>query len=395
MAALYKRGRLWWVKFRHRGKLIRQSTQTANRQLARERGRLLEASVKDGRFALAAACTQTPLGELLEQFCEHLRATRTAKSAQNELYYLRQLFGPMCPALQVNSRKPLPDAERRRRLAALKPSELRPGREHIRVTFVEELSTADISRALTGRVRDRQLAPKTGNRLREILHRFCQGSISQRGVRFPQDKNPVAAVQRFREKASAIRFLTLDQIREQIDVLSPDPVIRTMVAVYIYAGLRREEALWLTVDDVDLGAAMLRVRAKTVGGEFWEPKTRRNRAVPISGALAAILTRYRPNGNAAWYFSSPTGRRWDPDNFAARLRRLNEAARLPWSCLDYRHTFGSHLAQNGVSLFKISELMGNSPEICRRHYAALLPERMADVVEFDVPQPRLSTTQSA
>ena len=34
-------------------------------------------------------------------------------------------------------------------------------------------------------------------------------------------------------------------------------------------------------------------------------------------------------------------------------------------------------------LYKISELMGNSPEICRRHYAALIPEQMRDTVEFD------------
>ena len=27
--------------------------------------------------------------------------------------------------------------------------------------------------------------------------------------------------------------------------------------------------------------------------------------------------------------------------------------------------------------------MGNSPEICRRHYAALIPEDMRDTVEFE------------
>jgi len=36
----------------------------------------------------------------------------------------------------------------------------------------------------------------------------------------------------------------------------------------------------------------------------------------------------------------------------------------------------------GISLYKISALMGNSPEICRRHYAALIPETLADSVEF-------------
>ena len=35
-----------------------------------------------------------------------------------------------------------------------------------------------------------------------------------------------------------------------------------------------------------------------------------------------------------------------------------------------------------ISLYKISALMGNSPEICRKHYAALMPQEMRDEVEF-------------
>jgi hypothetical protein len=55
---------------------------------------------------------------------------------------------------------------------------------------------------------------------------------------------------------------------------------------------------------------------------------------------------------------------------------------LPWGCLHYRHTFGSQLAMKGESLYKIATLMGNSPEICRRHYAALIPESLVMSVEF-------------
>ena len=36
----------------------------------------------------------------------------------------------------------------------------------------------------------------------------------------------------------------------------------------------------------------------------------------------------------------------------------------------------------GESLYKIATLLGNSPEICRRHYATLLPESLFDSVEF-------------
>ena len=45
------------------------------------------------------------------------------------------------------------------------------------------------------------------------------------------------------------------------------------------------------------------------------------------------------------------------------------------------------MAMANISLYKISKLMGNSPEICRRHYAALIPEDMTEVVEFARPQP--------
>lgn len=66
-----------------------------------------------------------------------------------------------------------------------------------------------------------------------------------------------------------------------------------MVAAYIYAGIRREAALWLTMEDVDFDRRLIRVRAKTIAGEFWQPKTKRNRVVPISKALLEILKAYK------------------------------------------------------------------------------------------------------
>jgi integrase len=89
-----------------------------------------------------------------------------------------------------------------------------------------------------------------------------------------------------------------------------------------------------------------------------------------------------PASDHGWLFPSPRGTRWDKDNFSQDLKAANRVAGLRWGCLDFRHTFGSQLAQRGVSLFQISAMMGNSPEICRRHYAALVPEGMVGEVEF-------------
>jgi integrase len=178
----------------------------------------------------------------------------------------------------------------------------------------------------------------------------------------------------------------LNEVCKQLDVLKEHAQLQTMVAMLIYAGLRREELLWLTIDDVDYAGGangVIRVRAKEVGGVAWEPKTKVNRAVPISKGLRAYLNKYESGPSACgWFFPTPDGGRWNADWFSETLRWINKKAGLDWSNLDFRHTFGSQLAMKGESLYKIATLMGNSPEICRRHYAALIPEAMSDTVEF-------------
>jgi len=53
-----------------------------------------------------------------------------------------------------------------------------------------------------------------------------------------------------------------------------------------------------------------------------------------------------------WFFPSLKGKHYDPDNFSRDLRKANQKAGLKWTCLDYRHTFGSQLAMKGESLHK-------------------------------------------
>jgi len=261
------------------------------------------------------------------------------------------------------------------------------------VATLEDLTPREIEQFLTTRIAEDGIAPKTANRQREVLHVLFNYAIRQHGYRSPDRRfpNPVDAIPPRKQDEHQIRFLTLADIDKQLHVLADKPVLQTMVAVLIYAGLRREEVLWLTHEDIDLKTGMIRVWKKTVSGETWRPKTRRNRRVPTSAALLRRLNAYRTPHPGPWYFPSPTGKRWDPDNFSEALRDINRKHKLVWSCLDFRHTFGSLLAQKGESLFKIAELMGNSPEICRRHYAALLPEQMRDTVEFD-PRPRIVRT---
>jgi integrase len=323
---------------------------------------------------------------MLGAYVRHIRSIKTPKSAQTDIYYLRDLFGPVCDELRITSRKltakkrPKKDGEDRRRKRTV-----------LDAAYLEQVTTAQISSFIGTQVQTRGLAPKTANRYREILSTLFNWAMTQRGMRMPNEKNPAAAVLRYKEQAPEIRFLTLKQVDEQLEALAENVQMQAMAAVLIYSGLRREEILWLTHDDLDLSVkpfGVIRIRAKTVEGESWEPKTKKNRAVPVSSRLRFYLDKWKlksERNKGPWLFQSPQGKRWDPDNFSADLRAANEKARLSWGCLDFRHTFGSQLAMKGESLYKISQLMGNSPEICRRHYAALLPESLVGSVEFAVP----------
>jgi integrase len=361
------------------GKPKRRSLRTKSKRLAVELQRQFDSKRAQG--IENPLPTRTPIGEVVAAYAQYIRVRKTAKSAQTDLCYLRRMFGPCCPEVE----------DTRRRLD-VDPSNRRRGRRQklkvhpISAPCFEQVTTALVSDWLAATVRAEGWAPKTANRYREVIHRVYSWAIKTGRVRMPADANPVTRVERYAEPAPEIRYLTLPQIDEQLAALADHPQLQTMVAVYIYAGLRREEALWLTVDDVDLDAGMIRVRAKTTAEDAWQPKTKKNRVVPISASLRPWLTGWTPPATKGrWCFPSPKGTRFDPDNFSASLRRVQRPHRLPWTCLDFRHTFGSHLAQRGVSLYKIAALMGNSPDICRRHYAALSPELMRDDAQFQPP----------
>lgn len=375
-STLKERNGVYYLHYFERGVRKRVSLETGSLRLAQDKQRQFDsARVRGGDTTLA---THTPLPDIVAAYLRNMQTRFTKSGFAADRSSLRKIFGPICPEL---------DHGRRTAKALRVPVDGRLREPVIAATYLEEITTAQISEFILERVRRHNLQPKTANRYRELIQRFFNWAMEERGVRMPGGINPASKVKRYPERAPQIRFLTKPQIQGQLNTLDKHPTLRTMVALYIYAGLRREEALWLTREDIDLKAGIngvIRVHSKTIGGEFWEPKTKVNRAVPISKTLRGYLDEYEtPLVPDNWFFSTPTGHRWNPDNFSQYLRKVNQEAGLPWGCLDFRHTFGSQLAMKGESLYKISTLMGNSPEICRRHYATLLPESLFQSVEFD------------
>ncbi len=380
MAGLIVRNGNYHVQWYEGKKKRRRSLRTDSLQIAKERLRQFESARFRGEDCPLP--TRTPIGEVVAAYIAHSATHKTRNSLRGDTSYLREAFGECCDALRIDSSRARKCRERRC------PEDGRKKLHPISAPHFEAITTAEIEDFIAVRVRVRGLKPKTANRYREVIAKVFNWAITTNRVSTPGDRNPARRVSRYREPAPDIRFLSIDEVGSQLDALEASPLLKAMVATLIYAGLRREELLWLQTHDLIAPSSqapngLIRVTAKQVGGVSWQPKTKRNRAVPVSQALRSVLNEWTPpDSDHSWLFPSPHGRRWDPDNFSQTLARKNRSAGLAWTCLHFRHTFGSQLAQRGMSLLQIATLMGNSPEVCRRHYAALVPETMAAAVDF-------------
>ena len=91
---------------------------------------------------------------------------------------------------------------------------------------------------------------------------------------------------------------------------------------------------------------------------------------------------------------------WKPSPIPWR-RKLNKVFELAGKFEErptphrFRHTFARVLLEKGVPIADVAELIGDTEEIVRRHYARWVPERQARLTKIlqeafdDKPKPRL------
>jgi integrase len=166
------------------------------------------------------------------------------------------------------------------------------------------------------------------------------------------------------------------------------------VATALFTGLRLGELLALTVDDIDLPARRISVRAtlsevsgRTPRLQREEPKSRAGyRQVPIVEALAhrlqAHLDNLGPTDDGA-VFASPVGTWMSKSSFyrdAWRPTRVS-AGREELTFHDLRHTAASLLlAHSGAELAELKFVLGHS-QIAHTVdlYGHLVPGRLEDL----------------
>jgi len=119
-----------------------------------------------------------PLPEVLEGFCKHLRSRRTHRSYRGMRSRLRVFFGPITPALAINS--PGPEGRSNKR----EPRRDRYAGRHVVAKHLEEITPVVIERFIAQRLENGDWkAPKTANSLRQVLHQQGTSRAAGRTLR--------------------------------------------------------------------------------------------------------------------------------------------------------------------------------------------------------------------
>lgn len=374
---LRKRGKVYVANIRYK---IGDKTCEKRRSLKTKSLSVAKAKINDINKTLHDPLHKNRISELLQGYIERSASRSRKENHVKKMSLLRKIFGVICEALEY-------------KLDGYENEQDEEGRPVIDVTFIQDINSAFLDKYFNNVIKfsasqfddeDSGISPTTLNRMREEIRAFINYSMNIMKVKMPGDVNPIKSIEKFNEIVLPIIFLKRAKIAEQLFKIRRDVRLQTMIAVMIFAGLRREELLLLQHRDICLENNNIIVQAKELKGRVWVPKNKTPRVVPISKRLAKYLKRYIKTlpKNSLWLFPANDGERWIPDTFSKYLRESNAAVELSWSCNEYRHTFGSHLAKKNVSLLKISKLMGNSLEICEKHYACLIPSELRNEVEY-------------
>ena len=226
------------------------------------------------------------------------------------------------------------------------------------------------------------------------------------------ESNPAARAGRFaksdkpRNQASAMTRKEADAFLAAVREICAEwyPFFLTALR----AGLRKGELIALQWGDIQFGSGpndphrYILVQRNWSCGEFTTPKSKKSRRVDLSRQLREELLRLRQSrGDVApddLVFPSQTGTPIKPDNIAVRYMQpaLRKAGLRHFRFHDLRHSFGSHLIQDGASLTYVKEQMGHSSiQITVDTYGHLIPG--ADISWVDrldsVPKPNATPAQ--
>jgi integrase/recombinase XerC len=204
--------------------------------------------------------------------------------------------------------------------------------------------------------------------------------------------NPVAPIRTPKQEKRLPRFLEYEQVKK---LLETPPVHnwlgardRAMLETLYSTGVRVSELVALNMDDIDFLGEVLHIRGKG----------KKERITPISSTALQAIQHYiefrnkraqsNPDFDSKVLFVNKHGKRLSTRSVRRKMDKYLKMAGLDitFSPHSLRHSFATHMLNNGADLRSIQELLGHQSLSTTQIYTHLTTKKLKDV--YDSAHPR-------
>jgi len=217
--------------------------------------------------------------------------------------------------------------------------------------------------------------------------------------RYQLSSNPVTEVRTPKQDKKLPRFLEYEEVKKLLETPPMDSWLgardRAILETLYSTGMRVSELVALNMDDVDFLGEVVHVRGKG----------KKERITPISSSALQVIQHYmefrnkRAQSNANFdskvLFVNKHGRRLSTRSVRRKMDKYLKMAGLDPSISPHtlRHSFATHMLNNGADLRSVQELLGHQSLSTTQVYTHLSTSKIKEVYENAHPREQQPPTQ--
>lgn len=204
--------------------------------------------------------------------------------------------------------------------------------------------------------------------------------------------NPVVAIRTPKQEKKLPKFLEYEEVKRLLETPSVDNWLgardRAIMETLYSTGMRVSELVALNMDDIDFLGEVVHVRGKG----------KKERIAPIGSSALQVIQHYmefrnkRSQNNSNFdpkvLFLNKHGRRLSTRSVRRKMDKYLMAAGLDPSISPHtlRHSFATHMLNNGADLRSVQELLGHQSLSTTQIYTHLTTSKLKEVYQKAHPR---------
>ncbi|MHC4645291.1 MAG: tyrosine recombinase XerC [Planctomycetota bacterium] len=253
--------------------------------------------------------------------------------------------------------------------------------------FVLSADTADI-RAYLGYLNEKQYSKSTIARKLATLRSFYKFLVKRGRV----SSNPVVAIRTPKQEKKLPRFLEYEEVKRLLETPSLGSWLgardRAIMETLYSTGMRVSELVGLNMDDIDFLGEVVHIRGKG----------KKERIAPISSSALQVIQHYmefrnkraqsNSNFDSRVLFVNKHGRRLSTRSVRRKMDKYLKMAGLDPAISPHtlRHSFATHMLNNGADLRSVQELLGHQSLSTTQIYTHLGTRKLKEVYQGAHPR---------